>query len=68
MTAARRQSNGLSSVNVPIWPMLRVPHPDNAVVEMAEAWIEGLIVDGGEFEAGGLPALLPGKVVIEEAE
>lgn len=68
MVTGSRITDADGKADVPVWPMMRVPHEDGDVVEIAEPWIEGLLSDGGSYEGGGLPVVAPGTVVIEESE
>lgn len=58
--------NGEASVT--LWPMLRVPHADNDLVEIVKPMIEGFAVDGGEYDVGRPSIVRPDTVVIEESE
>lgn len=53
---------------VPVWPMMHVPHEDGDRVEMTEPVIEGLLSEGGAYEGAGRSGVAPGTVVIEESE
>jgi len=53
---------------VPIWPMLRRPHADGDVIEMAQPMIEGFVDEPVGWSQGLHKALTIGRFVIEEVE
>ena len=64
--AAEAVADGDGEVTLPIWPMLMVPHSNGDTVEIAEPWIEGVLVEGGSFEIGRPAAVRPGAFTIEQ--
>lgn len=58
--------NADGEVEIPVWPMIRAPLPDGAVVELAEPFLRGQVLEGGDYEAGLFAAVAPSVVVIEE--
>lgn len=61
-------ADGDGKITLSVWPMLRVPHADGDLVEIAEPWIEGLLDDGGAFDTGRPASITPETIVIEESE
>lgn len=53
---------------LPLWPMLHVQPADNDVVEIAEPFLDGLIVEGGDESSGLLPVGVPDSFLIEEQD
>lgn len=68
LVTAEAVANADGEITLPLWPMLHVEPDDDAVVEIAEPWIEGLIDEGGEHESGLIAAVTPESFVIEEAD
>lgn len=68
LVTAEAVANAGGQITLPIWPMLHVEPEDNATVEIAAPWIEGLIDEGGEHESGLIAAVTPDTFVIEEQD
>lgn len=67
MVTASVTANSSGAVTLPIWPMLRRPPPDNAVVELAVPKIEGFIGAGQEWSISRLKSV-GAAFTIEERE
>lgn len=60
-------ANDLAGSNtLSLWPMLRAPHADNDLVEVAKPMIEGLVVEGGDYGVRRPHIVRPGTILIEE--
>ncbi|MFC0633296.1 hypothetical protein [Brevundimonas balnearis] len=57
IVAAQTTANGSGQASLPIWPMLRTPTTDNAVVELAAPKIEGFVQPGQEWSISRLQAV-----------
>lgn len=68
LTSGEVIANADGEATLTLWPMLWKPVEDGDVVEIAEPWIEGRLVEGGDLETGLLPTLTPGAWTIEEAD
>lgn len=60
-------ADATGEADVAFWPGLRTIPADNTVIEMVEPWIEGLIDEGGDHDAGLAKAMSLDTFVIEEA-
>lgn len=61
-------ADAAGEATLPLWPMLHVQPADNDAVEIAEPYLDGLIVEGGEENSGLLPVGVPDSFVIEEQD
>lgn len=59
-------ADAAGEATVAFWPPLRAATADNALVEMAEPWIQGSVDDGGDHETRGFRDLSLDKFTIEE--
>lgn len=50
-------ANGLGLASLPVWPMLRRPTPDGALVELAEPKLEGFVEPGQDWTISSLKAV-----------
>lgn len=57
MVTTETTANGSGQVNLSIWPMLRRPTIDGAVIELAEPKIEGFIEPGQDWSINSLKAV-----------
>lgn len=68
MVLAQAVADAAGEASLALWPMLRVPPSDGDAVEIADPWLEGQLMEGGEYETGMFPTIRPAAFVIEEAE
>lgn len=67
IVTAQTTANGSGQASLPIWPMLRTPTVDNAVVELAAPKIEGFVRPGQEWSISRLRAVGVEFTVAERA-
>ncbi|HEY1071509.1 hypothetical protein [Brevundimonas sp.] len=57
IVTAEATANGIGQANLSIWPMLRRPTIDGAVIELAEPKIEGFVEPGQDWSINSLKAV-----------
>lgn len=57
MVTGEVTANGAGQASLPIWPMLRRPTADGAVIELAEPKIEGFVEPGQDWSINSLKAV-----------